>query len=83
MEGKQDGGISAEKGRYAAPEIFLKDEEVFAEQGTYCTFDILVESRRRAGWQGVLLSADGLVHEYRSEMELLKEIDAETERHKA
>ena len=69
-------------GHYAAPEIFLGDEEILAQQGECWTFDILVQSRRRAGWQGVLLGADGIMREYQSEMELLKEIAAETERHK-
>lgn len=68
---------AAERVHYAAPEIFLSDEEILGQQGEQRTFDILVQSRRRAGWQGVLLGADGIMHEYRSEMELLKEIDAE------
>ena len=72
-----------EKGRYAAPEICLEDEEILAQQGGRCTFDILVQSRRRAGWQGVLLGEDGIMHEYQSEMELLKEIGAEVGKHKA
>lgn len=69
-------GMAARKGGYATPELFLEDEEILAKQGACYTFDILVQSRRRAGWQGVLLSEDGIMHEYQSEMELLKEIDA-------
>ncbi len=76
-------GAETGTGHYAAPEIFLSDEEIHAQQGAYCTFDILVQSRRRAGWQGGLLSADGIMREYQSEMELLKEIAAEIKRHGA
>ncbi len=74
-------GTAAGAGHYAAPEILLGDAEILAQRGERRTFDILVQSRRRAGWQGVLLGADGIMHEYRSEMELLKEIDAEMRRH--
>ena len=73
-------GTAAGAGHYAAPEIFLTDEEIEAQSGAHGTFDILVESRRRAGWQGMLLGGDGSRHEYQSEMELLKEIDAELRR---
>ena len=76
-------GTTSGTGHYAAPEIFLSDEEILAQEGAHCTFDILVQSRRRAGWQGVLLGADGIMREYRSEMELLKEISAEMERYGA
>ncbi len=76
------GGVSAGPGHYAAPEIYLTDEEILARRGACCTFDVMVESRRRAGWQGVLFGVDGSAHEYQSEMELLKEIAAEMERRK-
>ncbi len=76
-------GTAPGTGHYAAPEIFLSDEEILAQQGARRTFDILVQSRRRAGWQGVLLGEDGIMREYQSEMDLLKEIAAETRRHGA
>ncbi len=54
------------------PQPGLKDGEINRQKGRYCTFDIMLQSRRQAGWQGLLMRPDrSLVVRFNSEIELL------------
>ena len=60
-------------GRYARPQVRLNDEEIMKQSGRCRTVDIIVQSRRRAGWQGVIMGQDGMPStRFQSELELLK-----------
>lgn len=66
------------RGRYARPQTRLEDEEILKQSGACRTYDILVQSRRRAGWQGILMGENVPEPiEFRSEMELLKYLDVQ------
>lgn len=57
----------------AVPELLLDKEELCRQRGACGTVDVIVQSRRRAGWQGIMLRTDGRkMGIFRSEMELLK-----------
>ena len=59
-------------GPWKFPQPQLGDEEMEQHRGRYCTFDIVVQSRRQAGWQGILMKPDRtLVARFSSELELL------------
>lgn len=65
-------------GYYARPQIRLSDSEVLKQKGECRTMDILVRSRRRSGWQGMVMAGDGKPNrEFQSEMELLDIIKEE------
>lgn len=58
---------------YTYPQPCLSDEEIWSHQGKYCTVDILVQSRMRAGWQGIVMWGEGIPpSRFQSEMELLE-----------
>ena len=59
-------------GRYARPQIRRSDEEVVKQTGKCRTVDIIVQSRRRAGWQGIIMEDGKKSAKFQSEMELLK-----------
>jgi hypothetical protein len=66
---------AGDTGRFSKPTIYMEDSEIRMQHGRYLTVDILVKTRRRAGWQGILLDMDGTkLSEFRSEMELLRQI---------
>ena len=67
-------------GKYSVPPVLLDDETVLKQRGLLFTFDILVQSRHRAGWQGIVVSLDGEAVEFQSELELLGCIDTETKK---
>lgn len=61
------------RGNYARPKIRLEDAQIRSQRGKVGTVDVLVRSRRRAGWQGSVLSEDGGVSaDFESELELLR-----------
>lgn len=67
-------------GKYAVPEPLLSSEELRSQKGIYYTLDIIVWSRRRAGWQGMILYEDGSrAARFQSELELLECISRELE----
>lgn len=78
QEKRSFGKSEIRQGRYKAPEAVLDEDEILGQYGRCRTFDIVVQSRRRAGWQGRVLSQNGeYLFEYRSEMELLEGISGE------
>ena len=65
-------------GHYARPQIRLNDEEIMKQSGRCRTVDIVVLSRRRAGWQGIIIGQGEIpAREFQSEMDLLKYLDME------
>lgn len=64
-------------GKYSVPSALLDDETVLAQRGLLFTFDILVQSRHRAGWQGIIVNLEGEAVEFQSELELLESIEME------
>lgn len=64
---KKDGA-----GKYAPMQILVGNEQVLSQRGVYDTIDVVIQSRRRSGWQGMLLEEDGSPAEkFQSELELL------------
>ena len=61
-------------GRYAVPKSLMDDSIIFMQRGQCCTLDILVQSRHRAGWQGIVVNMKGEAVEYQSELELVETI---------
>lgn len=54
------------------PEAEMPDQELLKQEGKCCTLDVFVQSRRKAGWQGVVMEPDGnYISEFKSELELL------------
>ena len=59
--------------RYQAPKSVISDEAILEKQGACCTVDVIVQSRRKAGWQGIVCQPDGrMIDRFESELELLK-----------
>ncbi len=63
---------AAWSGRYEAPKVLRRDEEVMNQKGGFCTFDVLVSSRRRASWQGFLMEGGHPRESFQSVKELLE-----------
>lgn len=64
------------RGGYLAPKIVTDDNFISRQRGKESTVDIMVRSRRKAGWQGYLLSQDrDEVMEFHSEIELMRKLD--------
>lgn len=59
-------------GRYSVPEALMNDSDILAQYGNCCTLDIFVQSRHRAGWQGIIVNMNGEAAEYQSELELIE-----------
>ena len=58
---------------YKAPKSVVSDEEILEKKGKYFTVDVIVQSRRKAGWQGIVCQPDGrMIDRFESELELLK-----------
>lgn len=67
-------------GPWKFPPSRLDDAEMDRQKGKLCTFDIVVQSRRQAGWQGLLMKPDRtLIARFDSELELLDAICKELE----
>ena len=48
---------------------------------TRCTVDVIVQSRRKAGWQGIVCQPDGrMIDQFDSELELLKLLTKEVKK---
>lgn len=65
--------------RYLKP--MISDEMILGQGGKHCTLDLFVQSRRKAGWQGIVLEPSGkFVSEFKSELELLKILENKLKR---
>ena len=59
--------------RFQVPESVVPDEKILKQEGVCCTVDVIVQSRRKAGWQGIVCQMDGrMIDKFESELELLK-----------
>lgn len=65
------------------PKQAVPDETIFEQKGDCFTVDVIVQSRRQAGWQGVVLEAEGdYISDFKSELELLMILEYELKNRK-
>ena len=70
--------------RFQAPKSVVPDEDILEKEGACCTVDVIVQSRRKAGWQGIVCQMDGrMVDQFESELELLKILSKVVEKQQA
>lgn len=70
--------------RYQAPKSVISDEAILEKQGACCTVDVIVQSRRKAGWQGIVCQPDGrMIDQFESELELLRLLTKEVKKQQA
>lgn len=81
VEKRDFNNVRSRSSYRAKPELLLGKEEMCMQRGECGTVDVIVRSRRRAGWQGIMLYTDGMpAGEFKSEMELLRCIKKEMNR---
>lgn len=60
------------------PKAVMSDTEIMEQEGKCDTLDVFVQSRRKAGWQGIVFKPVGqFVGEFNSELELLMILEKE------
>lgn len=65
------------------PEAVTLEKEILKQRGKCCTLDVFVQSRRKAGWQGIVFEPEkGFLGEFKSEMEFLYIVDQEMKKQK-
>ena len=70
--------------RFQAPKPVVSDAEILEKRGKCCTVDVIVQSRRKAGWQGIVCRMDGrMIDRFESELELLKLLAKAVEKQQA
>ena len=70
--------------RFQVPKSVVPDEKIFEKRGKCCTVDVIVQSRRKAGWQGIVCRIDGkMVDKFESELKLLKILSKAVEKQQA